>query len=541
MVADPQFGAVPPKARSARAEREALLRWAFEDYRRFCALLWILPKNGQRSPLRLNEIQQAYCAARTRRDVILKARQVGMTTEEQARDIWHMLTRPGGRVTLMCQSIDDADSPARVMARNYNLMFASLRELGLRLNFGKGPNGVWILPESDAILRIVEAGASQAAAGKKGRGGVVTRLHTTETAFWEYATDSLNAMVECVPDEPDTEIVHESTPNGAAGKFHEDYQAAARKSSGFTAHFYPWFFEKRYSTPLEPGEVVEPKTAREERLLADGCTLAQLKWYRTKVSQKGQDLVDQEYPSDPETCFLVAGRPFFDRDALKKMLAAAQDPARAEKMGTRGEGLVRIWHQPIPGFSYILAADTAQGLEEKWSPESELAGGEKSKHDASAGIVIERDTGRHMATLWGLFRPGDFAAALAPIGHHYSTAQIAIERNNHGHSVLRALDAEQHYPRIYRGKDQQPGWNNHATSRTPALATLEQDIRAGMFTTPDRAVIGQLLTFVYDKNDKATATKGAHDDLVMATAIAWDINTKPERHRHEEGSGWTSR
>lgn len=526
--------------RSPRQIKQDLLRDGFSSYRMFCGLMQILPKNGVKGPLRLNDIQQAYISARTRRDVILKARQVGMTTEEQARDIWHFLTRPGGRVTLMCQSIADQDSPARVMARNYNLMFDGLRALGLRLNFGKAPGGVWILPENDSILRIVEAGASQAAAGKKGRGGVVTRLHTTETAFWEYATDSLNAMVECVPDEADTEIVHESTPNGAAGKFHEDYQAAARKSSGFTAHFFPWFFEKRYSTPLEPGEVIEPKSAREERLLKDGCTPAQLKWYRTKVAQKGQDLVDQEYPSDPETCFLVAGRAFFDRDVLKRMLAAAVDPSRAEPMGIRNEGLIRIWHQPLPGQSYVLAADTAEGLEEKWSPASELAGGEKSKHDASAGIVLERGSGRHMATLWGLFRPGDFAAALAPIGLHYNTAEIAIERNNHGHAALRALHAELHYPRIFRDRDQQPGWLNHAVSRTPALSQLERDLRAAMFSTPDRAVIGQLMTFVFDKNGKAVATTGAHDDLVLAMAIAWDLVRKPERTRSEQGPGWSS-
>ena len=56
-------------------------------------------------------------------------------------------------------------------------------------------------------------------------------------------------------------------------------------------------------------------------------------------------------------------------------------------------------------------------------------------------MVFERGTGRHMATLWGMFRPGDFAAALATLAGRYNRGQVAVERNNHGHAVLRALAA----------------------------------------------------------------------------------------------------
>lgn len=530
----------PPKARSLRAEREALIRWSFADYRRFCGLIRIVPKQGGRIPLRLNDMQRAYCAARTPRDQLLKGRQMGATTEEQARDIWHFLTHPSPRVTTMCQSIQDIDSPLRVLTRNYNVMFEGLASLGLALPFSRASAGVWEIPGREAVLRIVEAGASLASAAKKGRAGTITRLHTTETAFWEFASDTLNAMVECVPaPELGTEIVHESTPNGASGKFFEDCEAARTGRNGYAFHFFPWFVEAGYATALEPGEVITPSSDRERRLLDVGVTLPQLKWYRRKVAEKGQDLVDQEYPSDPETCFLVAGRKYFDRDKLKALLDGCANPILSEKMGPTGEGLLRIWAHPQPNQGYIVSADTAEGLPEAWSPEAELAGTARpSKHDASAATVFERGTGRHMATLWGMFRPGDFAAALATLGGRFNRAQVAVERNNHGHACLRALAAEQRYPSIFKDRDGQPGWINHEMSRSAALHQLEHDIRGGKFRTLDRAMVGQLLTFVVSAAGKPEAAKGAHDDLVLAPAIAWELLTKPERHRTELGAGW---
>lgn len=533
--------APPPRARSARAQRDGFLRDCFADYRKFCGLIQILPKTGPRQQLVLNEIQHAYCDARTSRDIILKPRQVGMTTEEQARDVFHFLTVPGARVTLMCQSVADQDSPDRALARNFNVMFDGLRQVGVPLRMGKSPSGVWVLPESDAVLRVMLAGASQQAASKKGRSGTITRLHTTETAFWEYASDTLNATIECVPEEPGTEIVHESTPNGASGKFHEDYQAAARGLNGYRAHFFPWWLEAKYRVALRVGEVVEPKTDREIAMMVAGATAEQLKWYRQKVAQKGQDLVDQEYASDAETCFLVAGRKYFDRDALKRLLANCREAPKSDRVGLKGEGLLRVWEPPHPAKSYLISADSSEGLLEKWTPQSDLDGGQKSKHDAAAAMVWDRATGKHVATLWGMFRPGDLAALCAQLGVWYNTAEIAPERNNHGHAVLQALESEHKYRRIYRSPgDGRLGWQTSAVSRPNALSQLESDVRSGLFKTDDRALVGQMLSFVIDKHGKPSASTGAHDDLVLTAAIGWDLLRKPERHVHEVGAGWTA-
>lgn len=479
-----------------------------DDFEEFCRLVEIVPKSGAgRVKLIWNEIQRAYCASRTQRDVALKPRQVGFTTEEQARDIWHFLTVPGARVVATCQSLTDR-TPAKLLSTNYRVMFDSLKRAGVPLNFRSEASSEWVLADRDATLRIIEAGASEAAAQKKGRAGTITRLHCTETAFYEYADETLNALLECVPGiEHGSEIVSESTPRGAQGYFYRQCKAAEAGTNGYRLHFFPWFMASEYALPLEPGEVVRAKDEFEERLTAAGCRPEQLKWYRRKVAEKGTDLAAQEYPSDPDSCFLVSGRSFFDEPTTAGLLAHAG----VEPLETRERGRVRIWESPEPGANYVLSGDTSEG-----------GGG-----DPSGGLVYHRATGEHVATIDGQFTPWEFAAQLAQLGTQYNTAEIAVERNNHGHATLQALEREHCYRRLYRHEDDKLGWPTTPITRPTMLDALEDAHRKGYWKSSDRSVLTQFRTFIVRDSGKAAAANGEHDDLVMAAAIGWAVRAKP--------------
>lgn len=508
-----------------------------EDYLGFTKLLDVVHKEGGgRVPFELNDIQAAYNAARTPRDVCLKARQVGMTTEALARDLWHFLTHEGALVVIVCQSITGHDAQIEV-ARKLTVFFDALERRGLGLRFAKRTQSEWVLADRDASLRIVEAGASQAAASKKGRAGTITRLHLTEVAFWEFGGETVNALLECVPGpESGSEIQYESTANGAAGEergspkeasgaaiFHWAVQDAQRGKTGFRFHFFEWFRERGYSVPLADGEIVEPRTARERQLVALGITLEQLKWYQRKLGEKygAQDLIDQEYPSDPDTCFLLTGRGFFDGPRIGEQLGRAREPtetvdirqsgAHGQIVGGREIPALRIFHTIEAGKRYVLSLDPAEG-----------DGG-----DAAAGIVLEYGTARHMATLWGQFKPWELARAAVGVAQRYGGALVVVERNNHGHACLRALDAEQHYRGIFKDLDDKPGWLNVEAKRTEALDRFEQAHRAGHFDTADRFLLSEMRTFIITKSGKAEAAKGANDDLVMAAAIGIDVISRP--------------
>lgn len=522
-----------PTANLDRAEHAKFLAGALKDFRSFCGLLDIVPKAGQRIKLRLNRIQRRYCAQRTSRDVALKPRQIGFTTLEQARDVYRFVTEPGARVVATCQSITD-HAPVKLLNKNYEVMFESLERLGVALKFKTRSLTDWTLADRDASLRIVEAGASEAAAQKKGRAGTITRLHLTETAFYEYADETLNALLECVPaPELGSEIISESTPNGAFGTFFRQCQEAIAGKSGYRLHFYPWYEAEEYALPIPEGVRVEPQNDREKALLElRGVTREQLYWYQRKVRDKGsQDLVDQEYPSDPDTCFLVSGRVFFSASHVVEMLAKASEPVTTQQLRESGSlpqrvgpeevPALRVWHLPETGRQYVVAVDTSEGT-----------GG-----DAGAAIVLERGSGRHMATLWGQFRPWVLAKYAASLARKYNQALVAVERNNHGGTVLRALHAEQSYPNIFVDRDEKPGFLTSEASRGPILDTLEEAVRVEAFKTSDRFLLGEMRTFIVNERGRAEAAKGAHDDLVLATAIGWDVICRASQVARADLSG----
>lgn len=493
-----------------REDRAKFIAWAFADFRRFCGLLKVRAKGitstGERLPMVLTAVQQAYCAARTRRDIICKPRQIYFTTLESARDLWWFLTKPGAHVVLVCQSQTDMGA-LKDIAEKFRIFFDCLHSHGLRFEFGRETATEWSIPKRDATLRLIQAGASEAAAGKKGRGGTINRLHFTEAAFFEWGADTFNSLQESVPNEG-SEIVNESTPNGAQGFYYEQWKAATMGKSAYRPHFFSWWLHPEYKIPLEPGEFFEPQTELEETLLAQAVPPECLKWYRTKILEKGGNstLVEQEYPSDARTCFLLSGRCFFDAEKLDKEIRRAVAP-----LETEDKGRLSIWKKPEPGREYVIGADTSEGT-----------GGNES-----AALVYERETGIHCATLRGQFIPYDFGAKLDELGRRYNEALLAPERNNHGHAVILVLERDKKYPKIYKHWDGKLGWHTNEVSRPTMLDELDASHRKSTWKSKDTAVLEQMKDFLITEKGKPEAKKGSEDDCVIAGAIGWAILQRP--------------
>lgn len=441
----------------------------------------------------------------SQRDVVLKPRQIGMTTLLLALAVYYFVTIRGASVVIVCQSMT-GNGPLGNLSATLRRFFASLRKAGIALDFAVEKGNEWALRGRDSTLRVVVAGASEASAAKVGRSGTVTHLICTETAFWEYAEDTTNALFECVPSiEHGSHIISESTPNGAAGLFYRQCRSAMARESAYKFHFFPWFQSPGYATQLEQGETLQP-TEEELPMVALGVTPEQLKWYRHKVADKGRDQTKQEYPSDPETCFLVSGRGFFEADVTARLLALATEPIE-----TRDHGRIRIWRKLESGKIYLLATDTSEG-----------GGG-----DPSGGVLKDRATGEHCATISGQYPPWELAKVSAALAKEYNDALIAVERNNHGHAVLQALEREEKYRKIYKHDDEKLGWPTNPVTRPQMLDELEDAHRRGLWKSPDLRVLSQFRTFVITATGKAEAAAGEHDDLVIAEAIAWAVRQKP--------------
>ena len=165
------------KADAARA-----LTRAFRTFATFAGLLDVLDKSGKRVKFRLNQTQRAYIARRTSRDVILKSRQVGITLVVLALMLYRFLTVPGANVVVVCQAME-GDVSSKKQSRILETMIQSLERLGVKIDFVTRTEKLWEL-RTGATLQIIVAGASEAAAEKKGRSQTITHLHLTEVAYW---------------------------------------------------------------------------------------------------------------------------------------------------------------------------------------------------------------------------------------------------------------------------------------------------------------------------------------------------------------------
>jgi len=515
------------KAADEATERANLFSYALADFQRFCgSLIWIVPKDGKRKKLRFNTIQQRYCQQRTWRDVLVKSRQVGMTTLEIARDVWKFVHAPGQRVIVVCQSMTD-HAILNKMSSDIQRMLDGLRYFGLDLPFATESRTAWTLPDRDSSLTLIEAGASEAAAQKKGRGGTYTRVHATEVATWEYPDLTLNALLEAVPKRPDTEVVFESTPKGVGNYFHARFVGAQAGTNGYAPQFFPWFLDDDCWTELDPGEVIEPQSERERELVEKyELPPERVKFFRQKLGEKNGDInaVDEEYPTDPVRCFLTSGKVYFDLGALDRIVPNMREPIveiehlrKPFEAGPDAKFIIpledlQVYEPPVPGEKYVIGTDPAEGLGEDG--------------DDTASGVFHQKTRRHCATLRNQLDSNAHADQLIQLARHYNDAWIAVERNK-GIALIRALE-RLGYPFVYYDPDDgKPGIATTTASRPVMLEELGDAVRDGSFHTDDKLLLTEMRGFVRDpRTGRPYAPgkgrkNGVGDDGIFMAAIAW--------------------
>lgn len=116
---------------------------------------------------------------------------------------------------------------------------------------------------------------------------------------------------------------------------------------------------------------------------------------------------------------------------------------------------------------------------------------------------------------------------------------VAFERNNGGVAEierLATLNREGKY-RIYIEKTGMAttdgvsdnirlGWTTSSASRPTMLSMLKESIDNRLIQIYDRPTITEMFSFIVSQTSsswKAQAEVGAHDDLIMALAIAWQL------------------
>jgi len=150
-------------------------------------------------------------------------------------------------------------------------------------------------------------GTAGAKAG--GRGRTPHLFHGSEVAFWQNPQDHFASSVQGVPDARGTEIILESTANGAAGEYYERWQMAEAGETDYIPIFIPWFWQEEYVREVGDdfklsADNIEGELSEVDYAEAFGCTPEQMLWRRMKIAElRSVSLFNQEYPATPTLAF----------------------------------------------------------------------------------------------------------------------------------------------------------------------------------------------------------------------------------------------
>ncbi|MFZ0321937.1 MAG: terminase [Candidatus Sulfotelmatobacter sp.] len=474
---------------------------AIEDW------LKIRVKEGGIKPLHLNRAQREYSRACGQQNIVLKARQLGITTYIAGRFFVQTITRPGTLAVQVAHSLESAESIFGIVRRFWEKLPGGLRKGALihsRANVRQ-----LVFPRLDSEYRVETADANA------GRGMTIHYLHCSEVSRWPRdVAETLASLRAAVA--PGGEIVLESTPNGAGGVFYDEWQKA--EETGYTKHFFPWWYEELYREIGCAGKI-EP-LAPEEKLLMEqhGLEEEQIGWRRRQWAIL-RSLAEQEYAEDANSCFRSSGDCVFDLEAIDTAASGA-----APELYSQDNGRLLVWFPHQEGRDYIIGVDSAGG---------------GSQGDYACAEVIERTVGLQCAELRGHFPPLELARRVVELGRSYGLALLAVERNNHGYGVLAHLQNMQ-YGNIYEmGK--QSGWLTSAVTRPAMIENMVAVFTAQPTLFHSLRLLAECRTFVRHPDGNAAATDGAHDDCVMAMAIALAVRRENAgRVIRRQGVGMTS-
>jgi hypothetical protein len=262
--------------------------------------LKLRPKAGPIEPFifnpaqrKLHEIIETQKAKTGRvRVIVLKARQLGVSTYVAARLYHRTINSPGLRTIILGHERRASSNLFQIVKRFHENLSEDIRP------------SVGTSNAEELIFDRIDSGYIVAVASGEGTGRSATAqlLHASEAAFWDDLPVQMASLMQTVPDLDGTEIIIESTANGF-----NDFQALWRKAeageSEFAPVFLPWTLDNSYRRQVDSDFAIDEDETRLTDLY--GLDDGQIAWRRMKISQLGgPERFPQEYPLTASEAFI---------------------------------------------------------------------------------------------------------------------------------------------------------------------------------------------------------------------------------------------
>ena len=405
-------------------------------------------------------------------NVILKARQLGISTLTAGYALWMMTFQSDKNILVIATKQDTAKNlvtKIRVMHANLPSWVKSkcVEDNKLSLRYSNGS-------QVKAIASTDEAGRSEA----------LSLLIIDEAAFidkidtiWTAAQSTLATGGKCIA---------LSTPNGVGNWFHKVWVEAEEESD--------WNFIRLHWS-LHPDRDEEWRTEQEKLL--------------------GPSMAAQEYDCD----FITSGQTVIDGVILEEY-RNTQIEEPVEKRGM--DSNLWVWRQPDYTKNYVVAADVARGDASDFSAFHVIEIESMEQVAEYKGKIPTKDFGNLCMNTAMEYNNALLVIENSSIG--WATIQQVIDREYdnlfYTSKDLQFVDVARQVTNRYRHKDRQmvPGFSMTMKTRPLVIAKLEEYFREKSVIVHSNRLIDELFVFIWH-NNKAEALEGYNDDLPMSLAI----------------------
>jgi hypothetical protein len=443
--------------------------------------------------------------------IVLKARQLGLTTLMMAYAFWMLLFRPGSNIVLVSRSQGAANSALEIMDFMYNFLPEWAKNRGPRV-------------ESDAATHhsyrfnngMVSKIASYAATKTVAAGQTATLVLWDEAALAEYQEDAFRTLLPTT--DAGGSMVIFSTARGGYNQFARVYRDAERNESQFVPIFHPWHASRFMNPKAELNEIDN--------------TLYELK--KRDMSNEPWRFY-AEYPSSSEEAFRQSGRARFPN--LPDIEEFNELPYKG-RITTNEIGRIELRSEPEgpmqwlddallgtpPGCRAVVAVDPSIGR-----------GGDYTV--ITAGWV-NHDGVPVRAAVWrsNEFEAQEIAEQTFMLGRYFADdsgkdALVVVERQGgFGETtvhLLRQMGYRNLYVHRYTGHRKYKQDTSFGFPMTMTRRPMVIDALAGWLDFDngkvmegiDKDLRRELGAFVVRSDGKVAADDGQYDDLVMSTAI----------------------
>lgn len=474
----------------------------------------IVDKNGKKVPFKLNPQQNELVEGLDKYNIVLKSRQLGITSVSCGLSLFYCNTKPNVTCLLMSYSLDSARGIAEKLRQMYFDLPVSLRQKLVNNNKNelKFSNGSRIV--------IATCGTKDVA-----RGLTIYFAHLSEVAFMkENVASQLLAIEQALV--PSGKIILESTANGL-NHFSEMYHKAEKQESLYKPFFFGWVNDKlmfkdeyiKFSTIWRNRNGYLPTKKElddEEKVLyKQGASIDQLIWRRLKIGNSTQEKFAQEFPSNPLEAFVTTGSNIFTSAQVHACFNNVGAPIKVpsdipNQLRYGWAKSYQMWASVKKGEKYYMGVDTSEGL----------------KQDFSTIEIIDSNGFQVAEFRSNTVKPYLFAQIVYEMAIYFNNAYIVVEKASAGHIVVDKLKNEYGYRNLHKHKEydnrggsrKKSGFITNSKTKPLIINDFAELFDQNLLMINSTYLLNEMKLYSYD-NGKMYGV-GGHDDLVMAMAMA---------------------